>query len=154
MPIGNSWPQSYPQGPTAQAPQDSQEVARVISAFAQAVRAAQKAPEADQGGTYALPGECASRYLVGGMAASVVLTADCQPHEALALALAFAEDNKARLAKGFGLGFWRDSSTGRVWLDVSWSFHSVGAALTAAHQAGEIAIWDSLTGQSHNVREG
>lgn len=110
---------------------------RTAVAFVDAV-----ANQRDTGGTY---GAFGGRYVVGGFADSVVLRAGATRSERAASAAAFVSG--VNVGQRFGVGYWRDADTGRVWLDRVHAFTSREDALTAARTNGELAVYDVTDGR-------
>lgn len=135
----------YGVGPTPESDADRIEKVRragTVSRFIGSVR------ENEGGGTFGV--SSAYRYIVGGYADSVVLRAGATGNERSASALAYAEGKE--IGRQYGVGFWRDDTTGRVWLDTVRGFASYVDALVEAYANGEIAIWDRDTETSLVVR--
>ncbi len=69
----------------------------------------------------------------------------------------FKEKNKDVLTEGGEngkfMGTWFDTQNGTLWLDVSTNFTSKSAAIKAANEAGEIAIWDVKAGGEIRLRD-
>jgi len=69
----------------------------------------------------------------------------------------FKEKNKDILVDGGDngkfLGTWFDKKSGTLWLDVSTNFTDKKAAIKAANDAGEIAIWDVKAGGEIRLRD-
>lgn len=99
------------------------------------------------GGTY---GAGVGRYVVGGWADSVVIRAGANRAARTASALAFVAD--VPITAHEGIGYWSDSETGRVWLDVVQSFDWRDLAEDAARANGELAYFDRQTGATIYVR--
>lgn len=97
------------------------------------------------GGTY---GAVQGRYVVGGYADSVVIKANATRGERAASAIAYAADRT--VSPRDGVGFWRDGN-GRVWLDAVRSFETIVSAIGAATRNGELAIFDSESGDTIDV---
>lgn len=95
----------------------------------------------DSGGTYFLHGT-GLRFVVGGAGHSVVLRKGAERAEIVAAVLEFVG---ALPDVASGVGFWEDSSTGRIWLDRVSSHTSEIVARQFAERRGELAIWDSRT---------
>lgn len=97
------------------------------------------------GGTY---GAIYGRFIVGGYADSVVIKANATRGERAASAIAYAADRT--VSPRDGVGFWRDGN-GRVWLDAVRSFETIVSAIGAATRNGELAIFDSESGDTIDV---
>lgn len=104
------------------------------------------------GGTYGI--DAAARYVVGGYADSVVIRAEANTGQAMGAAVAFAEANPPRhyaYGRSYGLGWWFDPATGRVWLDAVRGFDDYADACDAAIRNGEKAIYRASDGQAIDV---
>lgn len=84
-----------------------------------------------------------SRYVIGGFSDSLVLSVatGADPAARYGAALAYAEQNRAKLAEGYGLGWWL--ANGRIWFDVTYTTNNRDNALQTGAKNGELAIWDN-----------
>ncbi len=101
-----------------------------LSAFVSAVA------EGSAGGTFGTD----ARFIVGGFSDSLVIRAGATAAQRADTAARFVADTYA----GQAVGFWRDTETGRTWLDVVRGFDTLYEAIMAAESNGELAFYDTV----------
>lgn len=105
------------------------------------------------GGTFAIDGGPApvSGYMVGGVATELVIEPEDDNAERYAK-LSHWVGNVTRKHPDHYVGFWRDSATGKVHVDVSERVTLRSYALELAESRNEIAVWDLDNSEEIRVR--
>lgn len=95
------------------------------------------------GGTHGV--DASNGYVVGGYADSLVIRrrTGTSPDSLYNAIYGYVAEN-ASWDSAYGIGWWRDSATGRFWLDVVSVHATESGARRSAVANGELAIWDGV----------